>query len=91
MGFVNNLGFDVATDSEIRKDAFLFGETQSRIVVTVTEENKEKFIEFMAETETPYSLLGEITSGEVVVDAENWGDISTMKTTFNESLGKHLN
>mgnify|MGYP000397795412 FL=1 len=91
MGFVNNMGFDVATDSELRKDAFLFGEVQSRIVVTVAEKNKEKFIEFMSETETPFSLLGEITAKDVVVDGENWGEISSMKTTFNDSLGKHLN
>jgi len=91
MGFVNNMGFDVATDSELRKDAFLFGEVQSRIVVTVAEKNKEKFIEFMSETETPFSLLGETTAKVVVVDGENWGEISSMKTTFNDSLGKHLN
>jgi len=91
MGFVNNRGFDVATDSELRKDAFLFGEVQSRIVVTVTEENKASFVEFMSETETPFSLLGETTAGEVIVDGENWGNISEMKTTFNDSLGKHLN
>ena len=91
MGFVNNMGFDVATDSELRKDAFLFGEVQSRIVVTVAEKNKEKFIEFMSETETPFSLLGETTAKDVVVDGENWGEISSMKTTFNDSLGKHLN
>lgn len=91
MGFVNNMGFDVATDSELRKDAFLFGEVQSRIVVTVAEENKEKFIEFMSETETPFSLLGETIANNVIVDGENWGDITSMKTTFNDSLGKHLN
>ena len=91
MGFVNNMGFDVATDSELRKDAFLFGEVQSRIVVTVAEENKEKFIEFMSETETPFSLLGETIAKNVIVDGENWGDITSMKTTFNDSLGKHLN
>lgn len=91
MGFVNNIGFDVATDSELRKDAFLFGEVQSRIVVTVAEENKEKFIEFMSETETPFSLLGETIAKNVIVDGENWGDITSMKTTFNDSLGKHLN
>ncbi len=91
MGFVNNIGFDVTTDSEIRKDAFLFGETQSRIVVSVTEENKEAFIEFMAETETPYSLLGETTGKNVTVDGEDWGSLEGMKTTYNNSLGNHLN
>jgi phosphoribosylformylglycinamidine (FGAM) synthase-like enzyme len=91
MGFVNNMGFDVTTDSELRKDAFLFGEVQSRIVVTVAEDNKEAFIEFMAETETPYSLLGETSGKNVTVDGEDWGSLEGMKTTYNDSLGKHLN
>src|SRR5690606_15702015 len=38
-----NLGFDIMTDEEIRKDAFLFGESQSRIVVTVNEEQLDDF------------------------------------------------
>ena len=91
MGFVNNMGFDVTTDSELRKDAFLFGEVQSRVVVTVAEDNKEAFIEFMAETETPYSLLGETSGKNVTVDGEDWGSLEGMKTTYNDSLGKHLN
>lgn len=91
MGFVNNIGFDVATDSEMRKDSFLFGEVQSRIVVTVTEENKESFIEFMTETETPFSLLGETVAKDVMVDGENWGELTSMRTSYNDSLGKHLN
>ena len=31
MGYPNNIGFDVATDSELRKDAFLFGEVLSLV------------------------------------------------------------
>jgi phosphoribosylformylglycinamidine (FGAM) synthase-like enzyme len=31
----NGLGFDIETDSSIRKDAFLFGEAQGRVVVSV--------------------------------------------------------
>ena len=53
--------------------------------------NKEAFIEFMAETETPYSLLGETSGKNVTVDGEDWGSLEGMKTTYNDSLGKHLN
>ena len=33
---VNNLGFEISSDSSVRKDAFLFGEAQSRVVVSVS-------------------------------------------------------
>jgi phosphoribosylformylglycinamidine (FGAM) synthase-like enzyme len=91
MGYPNNIGFDVATDSELRKDAFLFGEVQSRIVVSVTEQNKEEFIEFMSESNTPFSLLGETINKDIKIDNENWGPLSEFAETFNDSLGNHLN
>lgn len=91
MGYPNNIGFDVATDSELRKDAFLFGEVQSRIVVSVTEQNKEEFIEFMSESNTPFSLLGETINKGIKIDNENWGSLSEFAETFNDSLGNHLN
>ncbi|MGC4057472.1 MAG: AIR synthase-related protein [Chitinophagaceae bacterium] len=34
-GMKNNLGFEISTDANLRKDAFLFGEAQSRVVVSV--------------------------------------------------------
>jgi len=31
----NGLGFEISSDNKIRKDAFLFGESQSRVVISV--------------------------------------------------------
>ena len=38
-------GFDITTDAEIRTDAFRFGESQGRIVVTVTQSRVTQFID----------------------------------------------
>ena len=35
---IKGLGFEINSDEDIRKDAFLFGESQSRVVVSVSEE-----------------------------------------------------
>ena len=43
MSMPRELGFDIVMDSEIRDDAFLFGEGQGRVVVSVTEEEEEAF------------------------------------------------
>jgi len=90
MGFPRGLGFSVSCDDSIRKDAFLFGEVQSRIVVSVTEENKEKFIEFMAETEVPVTFLGEVKGKHMEIDNENWGGLRDAKNVFDNSLGEYL-
>lgn len=42
MSFENNIGFAVNKTSNLRNDAFWFGESQSRIVITYKEENLSK-------------------------------------------------
>lgn len=90
MGMPNGLGFDIVTDSEVREDAFLFGEAQSRVLVTVDEENEDNFLEFMMETGISYTLLGHVTKGKMVVDDEHFGFIKEAKDIFDNALGQEL-
>ncbi len=82
----NKLGFNINSDSEIRKDAFLFGEAQGRIVVSVKPEEQEAFVEFMATTEIEFSLLGHVTGGSLLVDDENFGSVQDAKSTYDNVL-----
>ncbi|MCG7858997.1 AIR synthase-related protein, partial [Flavihumibacter sediminis] len=68
-GFVNDLGFDITTDSAIRKDADLFGEGQSRVVVSVKPEQKAAFEAALGTAS--FRLLGTVTNGDIRVDGEN--------------------
>ena len=79
-------GFDVTTDAEIRKDAFLFGESQSRVVVTVAAEKQDAFIDFMVEQDFSFSILGHVTKGEIRIDDESYGFVEDMKRTFEKTL-----
>ena len=58
MSLNRNLGFDIVTDSEIREDAFLFGEGQGRVVVTVSEDEEDEFLEYMISSKVNLTLLG---------------------------------
>jgi phosphoribosylformylglycinamidine synthase len=91
MAYPNNLGFDIATDDSIRKDAFLFGEAQSRVVVTVKNEILDEFIEFATSSDTPFSKLGTVTTKEIIIDNDSWGNISEAKSLHLNSLGEKLN
>ncbi|WP_184549467.1 phosphoribosylformylglycinamidine synthase subunit PurL [Mucilaginibacter sp. FT3.2] len=82
----NGLGFDIETDAAIRKDAFLFGEAQGRIVVTVAPEEQERFIEFMATSETEFSLLGTVNNGFLNVDEELFGHVTDVKMVHSNVL-----
>ena len=87
MSMPRELGFDIVTDSEIREDAFLFGEGQGRVVITVSEEQEENFIEFMMDSGVSFTLLGHVTKGKLMVDDEHFGFINEAKDLYNNALG----
>jgi phosphoribosylformylglycinamidine synthase II len=86
---VNNLGFDVTTDSAIRKDAFLFGEAQSRVVVSVTDENIAAFEKALGGN--TFFKLGTVTGAGVKIDGENWGITAEWKALYDNALEAALN
>jgi phosphoribosylformylglycinamidine synthase subunit PurL len=90
-GIPNELGFDITSDGEIRKDAFLFGESQGRIVVTVNEKQEDEFVEFLSRLGIAFTLLGHVTKGKMVVDDEHFGFITEAKEIYNSALSKIMN
>jgi phosphoribosylformylglycinamidine synthase len=87
--FNNNLGFDVvASDYNIRKDGFWFGEAQSRVVVSVKPGNEQAFKKAMGSH--PYEELGVVTSSSIEVDGQEWGRISDWKYEYNTAIEKLL-
>ena len=90
MSFPNELGFDIETDAEIRPDAFLFGEGQGRVVVSVSEDKEDLFIETMVASGVNFTLIGHVTKGKLQIDGEHFGFIKEVKNLYNEALGKHL-
>ncbi|MCB0849074.1 MAG: phosphoribosylformylglycinamidine synthase subunit PurL [Bacteroidetes bacterium] len=85
-----NLGFDIMTDEEIRKDAFLFGESQSRIVVTVNEEQLDDFLNAVTAMDVEFTNIGQVTSGAILIDQESFGVVSDYKTLYNTSIENEL-
>ena len=86
----NNLGFDITTDAEIRADAFLFGESQSRVVVSVNENKEDHFLDFMMEQKIPFMALGHVTKGELRVDDISFGFICDLKKAYDTSIENQL-
>jgi phosphoribosylformylglycinamidine synthase len=87
-GFFRHLGFTVVTDNAIRKDAFLFGEAQSRIVVSVPAKKATAF-----ENEIngiAFRKLGLVTSGSIEIDQEYWGSIQEWKERYDTAIEKML-
>lgn len=91
MSFPRGLGFDIVSDSEVREDAFLFGEAQSRVVVAVNNENEDDFLDFMMESGVSFTLLGHVTQGKMVVDDVHYGFSDEYKNKYDNALGNLMN
>jgi phosphoribosylformylglycinamidine synthase len=81
-----NLGFDITTPAEVRTDAFLFGESQGRVVVSVPIEKEPDFIDFMLETGFPFYTLGHVTKGELRIDDVSFGFVSDEKEKYDTAI-----
>jgi len=88
--FTNNLGFEIVSCSEVREDAFLFGEVPSRVVVSVTETGEDDLLDTLKETNTPFMLLGHVTQGKIVIDDTKFGMVSEYKEIYKNSLAEKL-
>ena len=89
--FVNGLGFEVSQlDSSTRSDAFWFGESQSRVVVSVSPENVVAFEKVMSSNASGFTKLGSVKGSDVVVGAEVWGRVSAWHKQYCEVLEKHM-
>jgi phosphoribosylformylglycinamidine synthase len=90
-GFHRNLGFSVQADAQIRKDAFWFGEAQSRVVVSCSNDQLSSVLAAAEKAGVPATVLGQVTNGDIQVNGENWGTIANWKTSYDTAIEKLLN
>jgi phosphoribosylformylglycinamidine synthase len=89
--FNRNLGFDVeAHADEIRSDAYWFGESQSRVVVTISKENRNDFMMLLEKLEMTVTYLGKVTSGNIKVNSEDWGTVTEWKEKYENAIANLL-
>jgi phosphoribosylformylglycinamidine synthase subunit PurL len=86
----NDLGFDITGDAEIRDDAFLFGEAQGRVIVSVDVNVEQEFIDLMLDNHFPFSTLGHVTRGELRFDDNSFGFIRDTKQKYMSALANRL-
>ncbi len=62
-----DIGADVHIHDDLPPVASLFGETQSRIVVTVADEDTEAFVDTLLAASVPYSIIGTVGGERLVI------------------------
>jgi len=86
----SNLGFTIETDENFRKDAYLFGESQSRVVLTVSPQEEDVFVSFLNGQNVPFTKLGETESDRLTIDGKDFGPLSDWKNLYEQSIEKEI-
>lgn len=83
------LGFSLSTDENFRTDAYLFGEAQSRVIVSVKPKNKEIFEKYLGDDlKAAFSLVGKVTDSDFTIDGNVVITTYEAQHLFNTSLGE---
>ncbi|HNH22747.1 MAG TPA: AIR synthase related protein, partial [Ferruginibacter sp.] len=89
--FNRNTGFSVeAAYTDIRPDAYWFGESQSRVVVSVSKENRNDFNMLLEKMEMTVTYLGTVTAGGIRINGEDWGTVNEWKDKYENAIANLL-
>ena len=87
MAMSSNLGCKINSKSNIRKDSFLFGESQGRVVVTVSNEQLELFESEIKSSNVDSFLLGRVTKeANINIDSVNFGMVEDYRKISNDVI-----
>lgn len=80
------LGFEIQSPDLVRKDAFLFGESQGRFLFSMDPDQWKQAESFLKKEGAPYRVLGRVTDGNLLIDDEDFGHVSTWKDRYDDTL-----
>lgn len=86
-----NLGFEIKTNASLRKDAYLFGEAQSRVVISISKNNQSAFESELITASIPFENIGIVKGTNIVIDAKNYGSVKEFGDLYNTSIENKLN
>jgi len=81
-------GVSVKLDDNIRKDALLFGETQSRIVISASSDNKDKIMEIAKKSNVSCNLIGEVKGDSLKINDLIDIGVGDLEKTYKQAIPK---
>jgi phosphoribosylformylglycinamidine synthase subunit PurL len=86
----SKLGFSIKTDTTLRKDAYLFGEGQGRILVSVSESKLNAFENVVAQSNVPAKLIGKVGETGFIIDSESIISTELAIDLFENTLPNYM-
>lgn len=85
-----NIGCRVSLPEGLRKDFYLFGESQGRVVVSYHADHEDSMVVAANNAGVPFFKLGETGGSQMVISGEVFGSLSTFKELYQSGVSKHL-
>jgi len=86
----SGFGVDVQTNREIRTDAYLFGESQSRVVVTISRDQKEALETILNSEGVHFKKLGAVSGNRICINDVDYGSIEEYREIYDTAIEKSL-
>ncbi|MEM9884909.1 MAG: phosphoribosylformylglycinamidine synthase subunit PurL [Bacteroidota bacterium] len=87
---VNDFGFEIETDPNFRKDAYLFGEAQSRVIISLKSTKEDSFVNYLNTHNIPFTRLGEVTSENIRIDGKDFGAVNSWKEDYDTVIARKM-
>jgi phosphoribosylformylglycinamidine synthase len=82
----SDLSFHIHTDRNIRKDAFLFGEAQGRVAISIDPSQKNKLESTLKKLNVQFSEIGKVAQKEVKIDNVSYGNCHEFKRYYDSAI-----
>lgn len=89
-GFRNQKGFDIQLPAELRIDAALFGEGQSRVVISVKSSDIESVLNHCSDNQLQAIVLGNVTHGDIKINGYEFGQIQEYLGQYQTAIASYL-
>lgn len=85
------LGVNITVETNGRLDAMLFGEAQSRIVVSVNPQHKSAFEALISDSNVPFKQIGTVQGKHIAVNHIDFGSVDSYAHIYNNAIAEKLN
>ncbi len=85
------IGAKIKVPVKTREDFSFFSESQSRVIVSVSRDNKDRFEEIASRKFTPYTYLGETGGKNLIINDQYNFSLSLLSDLYYNSISKRMN
>jgi phosphoribosylformylglycinamidine synthase len=86
----NQIGAKVVPKGEIRRDALYFGESQSRVILSIDPKNKIELQRLAGEQGIPLETIGLVAGTSLIINEDINLPVAEMAELFYESVGRAM-